>query len=417
MDASNLSRRRGRSQTTTPRTANGSDFERPGSKEIKSRSRLAGMRPRDSVALSLLLYVAMFILIEEKLWQLFSNGDETSLKSILFTELMDHSIRRHLDAIHFDHKPDYGGIEYETAENFRREIPEEADIIYHRERYEYLNEMDEARYREKLDHPDELSYPRECYHPSWTWKLYPSCNAFHEITIGRPKDPVADHDIMYMSHGYFRDSWVMYNNDEYSILKTQRLIEDHEVDPGSLRYVQVEAIIMEGLTKSPRIIDIFGHCGTSIIAEPMPREATLDIVPGDMSDEDRGMRPQKEIDQLQTHGVFPLNNLTTEEKLIWALNMSEAIADIHGFEGGLIVHGDIHPDQWLISDKGELKLNDFNNGVLMDWNPAKGEYCKYWTSFGGFYKSPEEFRGDWVDEQVDTWSHGHNLYGLLTGMC
>lgn len=41
----------------------------------------------------------------------------------------------------------------------------------------------------------------------------------------------------------------------------------------------------------------------------------------------------------------PMNNLTTSEKLDIALVMAESMADIHGFEGGAIAHGDVHPDQ------------------------------------------------------------------------
>jgi hypothetical protein len=28
----------------------------------------------------------------------------------------------------------------------------------------------------------------------------------------------------------------------------------------------------------------------------------------------------------------------------------------------------------------------------MEWNPQKQEYCKYWRSFGGTFKAPEEVR-------------------------
>jgi serine/threonine protein kinase len=32
------------------------------------------------------------------------------------------------------------------------------------------------------------------------------------------------------------------------------------------------------------------------------------------------------------------------------------------------------------------------------------------------YRSPEEFRGDFIDEKVDVYSMGNNIYTLLTGL-
>jgi len=39
----------------------------------------------------------------------------------------------------------------------------------------------------------------------------------------------------------------------------------------------------------------------------------------------------------------------------------------------------------------------------MDWNYERKEYCKYWRSFGGTYKAPEEYDGAYLDETVDIW--------------
>lgn len=53
----------------------------------------------------------------------------------------------------------------------------------------------------------------------------------------------------------------------------------------------------------------------------------------------------------------------------------KAIAAIHGFPGA-IVHGDIHPVQWLRSKDGTIKLNDFNNAEILDWSRKENSYCK-----------------------------------------
>jgi hypothetical protein len=74
---------------------------------------------------------------------------------------------------------------------------------------------------------------------------------------------------------------------------------------------------------------------------------------------------QKDLDKLETMDVHPMNNLTLAEKLDMALVMAESLADIHGYRGGVIAHGDVHPDQWLRSSTGQIKVNDFNNAEML----------------------------------------------------
>lgn len=54
--------------------------------------------------------------------------------------------------------------------------------------------------------------------------------------------------------------------------------------------------------------------------------------------------------------------------------VSMALADLHGFPG-TIVHGDVHPVQWLRSSDGALKLNDFNNAEILDWDRKAHANC------------------------------------------
>ena len=103
--------------------------------------------------------------------------------------------------------------------------------------------------------------------------------------------------------------------------------------------IHKEAIVMERLSASPRIVDIYGFCGTTVLAEHMSRLITGDIVWGSEDWEGySGWMKQSELDKLQKHDVHPMNNLTNDQKLDMAIVMAESIADIHGFEGGVIVH-------------------------------------------------------------------------------
>ena len=89
---------------------------------------------------------------------------------------------------------------------------------------------------------------------------------------------------------------------------------------------------------------------------------------------------------------------------------------MHGMPGGVIVHGDTHPEQWLRAKDGRLVLNDFNNGEILEWNHEKHKYCGSWRQYGGFYRAPEEYPGRHIEEGIDTFAFGNNIYCLLTGL-
>ena len=113
---------------------------------------------------------------------------------------------------------------------------------------------------------------------------------------------------------------------------------DHIPSSSSFFKIHHEAIIMERLTASPTIVNIYGHCATSITAEIMPQEVTTTIVPLP------GYITQTELDQ---RPKLCQNNLTLDEKLEIAIVMAESMAEMHGFVGGVMVHGDIHPGKDL----------------------------------------------------------------------
>ena len=116
------------------------------------------------------------------------------------------------------------------------------------------------------------------------------------------------------------------------------------------------------------------------------------------------------------------------------------------------VHDDVQLCQWLKKDDGTLKLGDFNRAEVMEYNTKKERYCKYVNgeSYGNVsllrvmrrwavtnsrflallliliafldvcialqYRAPEEFDEDYLNEQIDVFSFGNNIYGLLTGL-
>jgi serine/threonine protein kinase len=182
--------------------------------------------------------------------------------------------------------------------------------------------------------------------------------------------------LLLYSGGYSRDAWLFSSDVSEFAYKRLRLNDDFGVDYRDMYKTHRDAIVMERLTNSPRIVDIYGHCSTTIISEPMPSsDVSDDIIPGD------GSAKQADLDKLDD--VYPQNNLTATQKLEMSLEMAEGLADIHGFEGGVIMHGDIHLEQFLWSKNGRLLLNDFNNAEILDWDEENQRYCGSWRQYGG----------------------------------
>ena len=131
-------------------------------------------------------------------------------------------------------------------------------------------------------------------------------------------------------------------------------------------YMRMDAIVSEKLSSSPRIVNIYGFCGTSMINEAM--------VHGDL------FELASALDEPPDGGDDPLivfNNLTGTQKLNFALGMAEALAVVHSYPGGVIVHDDVKAAQFLITDEGGVKLNDFNRAEIMLFNEKDQEYCRY----------------------------------------
>jgi len=217
------------------------------------------------------------------------------------------------------------------------------------------------------------------------------------------------------------------NSTEPTVLKILKIV--HKYNSNSMKQVIQDAVVMERLSSSPRIMDMFSLCGTSLVVKSMPFSIDKSVVPpGDWE-------PNNE----------PRNALQPSTKLEMALGMAESLADLHGFEGGVIVHGDVQLGQWLRdSQNSTLVLGDFNLARILSWDESKQRYCKYENGRGhgnvsvtccflllvglfvvlqdvaalthcNQYRAPEEVMSKKLDEKIDVFSLGNNIYALLTG--
>jgi len=324
-------------------------------------------------------------------------------------------------------RPDYGGLSIYYPGKVKRRIHPNDMGILEDERVEALND---SRFRfvpEQYQNDEDLESGK-CKRNSWRSKSYPVCNYFHEFTVDRPSSLLNDYDISYLGAGGFRRAWVFQQAgaEQSNAFVLKRLKMDQQINADHLIQIQTAAVIMERLTASSRIVDMYGYCGSSLMMERMIAGGASLVFQGDslfraskFDNRDKRFIRQSTLDKIQdkANDVVPMNNLTAVEKLDMAIAMAESIADLHGYKGGVMAHGDLKPDQWLLSSEGELKLNDFNHGEIFDYNPETSEYCRIERRYAGtVYMPPEQLRRRPENEGMDTYAMGCTIYSLMTGL-
>ncbi|CAJ1930979.1 unnamed protein product [Cylindrotheca closterium] len=234
---------------------------------------------------------------------------------------------------------------------------------------------------------------------------FQNCNNFHEQHL-------LEESIKFLGEGAFREvfglSRPFEGGIEQFVLKELRF--DHDVDDENSEFIRMDAAVAERLSASPRTFDIYGFCGVGILSEYFFHGDIEEVAYEDEGEVSEDLREIEEF-EVQT-------NLTGREKVVLALEMAEGIALLHGNAGGVIVHDDIQLSQFLLNkDKTMLKINDFNRAEYMLYDESKETYCKYHNGGGnGNWRAPEEYKNEGLNEKIDVWSLGNNMYTLLTGL-
>lgn len=113
-------------------------------------------------------------------------------------------------------------------------------------------------------------------------------------------------------------------------------------------------------------------------------------------------------------------SLDSGQILSIALQVCEALAEVHSRR---IIHRDVKPANVMVNTRGQVKLLDFgiarpfHTPVLqqndtLDTNAAAGTGPVAGTIY---YMSPEQIRGERLDERTDIFSFGVLLYEMITG--
>lgn len=169
--------------------------------------------------------------------------------------------------------------------------------------------------------------------------------------------------------GAFRTVFLTSPHDDVTtVLKTFNF--DQKYDTWALDSMRVDALVAERMTSNPAIVDIFASCGLAGIHEASVHGHIGNIaIPHGLGRIDT---PLNDVYRLQ-----PQNNILPLTKLRWSKQMADAVAALHSFPDGRIVHNDIQLTQFLFFEDGNLKLNDFNRAEILLFNEQDEEYCRY----------------------------------------
>lgn len=252
---------------------------------------------------------------------------------------------------------------------------------------------------------DAIKKDKRCRRVSWHRNLPINCNSVHEMDY---QGNVVNSRLSYLTSGGYRDVYtVKLENDVSVVFKDFGVAA--KFDYADVEFNRMDSIVAERLSMfKDLIVDIYGFCALSHIGEFMPN--------GEF--EGKAVKNGRhEVTLNDKDHLDPQNNFKPSEKLRYALEMAEAVLLLHSWPDGVMVHDDIQMTQFLFTPDGHLKLNDFNRAEIMLWNEEDNEYCRYRNHPGhGDWRAPEEYHDYPLNEKIDTFSLGNNMYATLTGV-
>jgi len=266
-----------------------------------------------------------------------------------------------------------------------------ADFTDNTQLYPILDSEDE---RLKLMEIREPYENEECVPmQEWQTTFHPSCNEMHELPLA---DLGVDDDmdfLLFGTKGYWRNAWRVDFQEEANPIVLKTLKFEHNFEDAHFEHDRIDAVAMERLTSSKHVINIFGFCGHSVMTEFADNPSIGKLVE----------KAKKKPLQL----------------LRIARDISKGLAEIHGIDGdnnSTFVHLDINPAN-VVGVGGTLKLNDFNIGIIRQWNTTSDEPCGFPAQYPNpQWRSPEEAREqNDLTEKVDVFSMGHIFFRLICG--
>ena len=265
---------------------------------------------------------------------------------------------------------------------------------------------DDALYRKRST--DEFETDECKAQHEWQLKSFPTCNQLHEIDMSQvstQNHPESDGKLHLVNHGFWRDVWVIQGNswDQKTVLKTLRTM--HNTTNRNLDRNRRDALVMERLTRSPWVLDIYSFCANSGLSEY-----------ADGGDISTAIWP--EVKGKDGRTIRIIGNMTKREQFIIAVQASISLAEMHTFDDPdrpSVAHTDISPTQFVKVAGNRFKLNDFNRARFLRWKQSTQDVCPFQVGKNpGKNRSPEEYTPkEPLTEKIDIYSLGNVFYMLL----
>lgn len=223
----------------------------------------------------------------------------------------------------------------------------------------------------------------------WQTATFPTCNTLHEHNMAQRR-------IILLGRGGVRNVWRFDTpkGDPDVVFKTLR----YHLDYNALTFESQnkDALAMERLTSSPHVVGIHGFCGQSVINEMISGKSL--------------------------HKKLKYTHVTSRQKLQYARDAAEALADVHSIDKDAngndritLVHRDVsEPNLVLSLDHKRLLINDFNSARFLYWNATSDSPCGFSRPECNTYRSPEECLGGRLSEKIDVYALGNVLYKIMT---
>lgn len=262
--------------------------------------------------------------------------------------------------------------------------------------------------------------PKGCVRPGWHSFNFPNCNEIHEVDLQHVIRQAFLEKLRYLEHesdkpysktgylasGLWRSVWALHPRsnpkveEPLAVLKVMK--KRHEFDTRNLERHRRDALVMERLTASPYVVNMYAYCANSVLTEYIGSQLD-DFVPKH-SPSDTTTRASSSI----------ITNST--ERVRMFLEVAKSLQALHSIEGGPIVHADVQPQQFMVQPSGHLKINDFNRCRFVARYAVSGKQCPFQIPTApGKARAPEEYDFQKLDEKIDIFALANVYYELLTG--
>ena len=268
--------------------------------------------------------------------------------------------------------------------------------------------------------PAEDKIPNGCSEQEWQRGNHPICNEVHLLDLrnvyfkqkyhsgqgngnenengnDNKNGNVKKEEEGYVGSGMWRQVWkIIPSNGDMAVLKMMK--NEHPVSPRNFDRHRRDALVMEVLTDSKRIVDIYAFCGNTVLTEYAGM--TLEEFLFDGGHKREGYSSRYDLKR-------------ADGKVDLALDVMQGLEDMHKHN---ILHADIQAKQFLLDPVGGVKLNDFNRCRFLSTDDQTGKVCGVKIpSAPGAQRSPEEYELQKIGTKADMFSAANILFGILTG--